>query len=102
MYDCPLRIPSRNSTPTPLRPVAQPFLAVLLGFVPPLGPLLLRSLGGRGFSPGANHPKTILPPIPFSALTHAPVISTGMNDSSRFSLRHPACPELSRRGASAM
>jgi hypothetical protein len=29
-------------------------------------------------------PKTILPPIPFFALTHPPVISTGMNDSSRF------------------
>jgi hypothetical protein len=60
------------------------------------GPLPLHSLGGRGFSPGANHPpKTILPPIPFSALTHAPVISTGMNGSSRFSLcgwRRPPAP----------
>src|SRR5258708_39125548 len=52
-----------------------------------LAPPLLRSLGGRGFSPGANRPKTILPTIPFSALTNAPVISTGMNDSFRFSLR---------------
>src|SRR5258705_3976225 len=90
--------------------MAQPFLAVLLGsflrrvrsfsaflhvalaFKPAL--LGLPSSGGRNFSspleskgPGANHPKTILPPIPFSALTHAPVISTGMNDPSRFSLR---------------
>jgi hypothetical protein len=57
-------------------------------------------LGGRGFSPGANHPKTILPPIPFSALTHAPVISTGMNDSFRFSLR--GWPILSSRVSSRM
>jgi hypothetical protein len=42
-------------------------------------------------APAQTTPKTILPPIPFSALTHAPVISTGMNDSSRFSLRgYPA------------
>src|SRR5882762_4538214 len=35
-------------------------------------------------------PKTILPTIPFSALTNAPVISTGMNGSFRFSLRGQA------------
>ncbi len=50
----------------------------------PSSPLLRRP----GLQPPAQTtPKTILPPIPFSALTHAPVISTGMNDSFRFSLR---------------
>src|SRR5258708_36858055 len=41
-------------------------------------------------------PKTILPTIPFSALTNAPVISTGMNDSFRFSLRGPTGPRILR------
>ena len=49
---------------------------------------ILRIEGPRHKPP----PKTILPPIPFSALSHPPVISTGMNDSSRFSLR--GCPSV--------
>ena len=50
------------------------------------GFLRLRSSGGPR-APAQTTPKTILPPIPFSTLTHAPVISIGMNDSSRFPLR---------------
>ena len=80
-----------RSSPLLRRPGLQPVLSAARLLCP------VCLLPGRAFrapraspgpkGPGANHPQTILPPIPFSALTHPPVISTGMNDSFRFSLR---------------
>ena len=88
--------------------MAYPFFRRLAYLFLKGGSALLR-LGGRGLlaagrrrqasvrpenrrAPAQTTPKTILPPIPFSALNHARVISTGMNDPFRFSLRGRGWP----------
>jgi hypothetical protein len=62
--------------------------------------VLLRSLGGRGFSPGANHPKTILPPIP---IPHPNPRTGDFNRQERlspfFSSRGSSSSVVARRGS---
>jgi hypothetical protein len=102
---CAIPQPSRDERVGPLFLFSPSFLSPTVDCQ-----LLTIGFQSRRRAPAQTTPKTILPPIPFSALTHPPVISTGMDDSSRFSLRrlptrpqpvgHPPLewPNLSVRG----
>jgi len=65
-----------------------------------MSPLFLFIFRRPGLQPRRKPPQNNSSPNPFLALTHAPVISTGMNDSSRLSPR--GWPTLSSRASSGM